>query len=322
MYSFVSNVAKKAGILKNLNRINSNNKSKYCQISPLIKDRASLKTQIISGIQINGNDYRYDKRSEFLQQFDDSPLVDCQSIQDITVSSSNWSWISNLATKNQEFIDSFAKLITHCNDNGISIESTEFDIFIDDFTLRLSQFNENELLVALQLFVRMPFNNLRYDSRNFRELLMAFDDNSGRLSADWNIDKRLAACSIWCTIPHNKKSKFSKMVCNRFKRDISQLSPKHFVMAVFFMNYMHRYMDDNVDFEKDFLRVIDDLSIGDVANVCYTFNRDDYRLHNNELIDKIVEKALACNLDEISDLTLRQILKVPIMLILTKFFLN
>lgn len=272
--------------------------------------KISLKTKICNSME-GKYEFHYDNSTDILLQFDSNPTLTLGVRCDDRELPIDVVWLNTPSKTNDEAIQKFIHLTEYLlSDASSSITSTEFDRFIDQFTESMSQFNENEMLAALQIFSRMPIKQLRFSTRNFRELFMALDDNSARCAMDWDTDKRLAVCAIWNTIPSARKSKFIMMVCNQFVRNFNGMSVKHFVSAVVYMNLMYHSIEDLNAFQNDFLALIDDMTLNEILLVSCAFNRKNFRITNTKLIDGIMRRLVEDDLDDVKDGALHQLVKV------------
>lgn len=288
-----------------------NTLSKYTRLNySIVANKVTFKTQIINGLE---DKYRYDRASNALLQFDSSAmLLDKISLNVERVDALDLDWLNAPSTTNAERLERFNRLTSYLASNSeqISITSTDFDAFIDQFTDRMSEFNENEVVAGLQIFARMPLERPRMSTRNFRELFMAFDDNTARCAMNWDYDKRLAVCGIWSVIPLARKCKYITMVCNKFEARMNELTARQFVPAIFYMNALNHIIEDLPKFERNFNRLINDLTIDEIGLVCYAANRKDYRLTNSQLVGNILRRFVTDPLDDVKDIALIQLVKV------------
>lgn len=299
------------GALKCLNTVTSVQKRAFrlnklpAFNSPADVLRVPLSTRIINVSEIN---HEYDKTAGAILQFETSPLIGTDRF-DVKAQSS-LEWLNDCSqSTHQELIERLNCLSNYCHAANVPITSTEFDSFVDIFTKRLLDFNENEVIASLQIFARMPIDKMKLGERNFHELWAAIDDNCARSAMEWDVGKRLAVCPIWSGVPVARKGKFAQMICNKFKQDLNDLSAKEMVAAVIFMNNTAQFIDNRA-FEKNFNRVLDDLTVDDIGLLCCVFNRENYSIHQSELIERLLSRVLAENIDDMPDRALRQILKV------------
>lgn len=282
--------------------------------------RTPFKTRVINVSEIN---YAYDKAARIILQFDTSPLIDTSSLNGSPQLSLDLQWLNDAnPSSHQKLIDKLNCLSNYCHEHKVSITSTEFDVFIDILTNRMHDFNENEVIATLQIFAGMPNDNMKLGERNFHELWQAIDESCARSSMEWDTDQRLAICSIWSIIPMARKSKFTQMVCNKFKQDLDVLSGKQMAAAVRFMNDTAQFIVDYRVFERSFNRVLDDLTIIDIGRMCYVFSRDNFRIHKSELIHRILSRLVGENIDAIADNALKKILQVCFFLFLNAHYAN
>lgn len=260
-------------------------------------------------VKCSNANFRYDKNAKSLFQFESSPLI---NVHDISTANGHLdaAWLNNPDVTNEELVERLNFVSNYCREHDISITSEDFDKFIDNLTQKLSEFNENEVIAAVQIFSRMPLEAVTRNSRNFVELWMALDDHTARCAMQWDIDRMLAVCDVWIGIPLAKKTRFVKMICNKFAKERKNLPAQQLVRAVSFSNSMQKFDENNINFEKDLERVIDELSLDEVSRLCYTFNKSKARVQKVSLARKILDKCIAEDTKGLEDVDLKRLVEV------------
>lgn len=261
-------------------------------------------------LKCSDGNFRYDKLARSLFQFESSPLIEVNDITTAKGEALDQIWLNDPDLTNRQLIERLNFISNHCHQNDVSITSEEYDIFIDNLTRKMSEFHENEVIACLQIFSRMPFKNPKISSRNFVELLTALDENCSRHAVDWDLDKRLAVCDIWISVPMANKTKFSKLICEKLAEDLRYMNASQLVQAVRVSNFLRRYVEKVHAFEPYFASAFDELSLESIGGLCYTYNLVNAHVRTTEMVHKILSKAVVEDLSELSDFSLGQLVKV------------
>lgn len=276
-------------------------------IRNLRKTTANLQTQCTSGVvpcnivKINEHHYRFNIEAKAIVQFDDVPLHPDYEIPPLNGPELNAKWLNDPSCSNKELIERLIFVSNYCKENEQEITSTEFDAFVDNFTARLANFTENELLAALQVFSRMPQPDKKgytLNDRNFAELWMALDDSCGHWSQRYPIDqlmhKLLLFCDIWKEISLRRQSKFAQAACRKIFKRAKMLGPAQYVQGILFTLKIGKYLytENKTLFIKDLDRLLDDLSVNDMGILCGSLAKENsFRLTKTDLIHRIIAKV-------------------------------
>lgn len=220
---------------------------------------------------------------------------------------------------NAETIDRFEAVLNRCVTEKISLTSTEFNDFVDDFISKIPEFATNELLTALQLFARFPMEDFSLNSPNYTELFMAFDQMCAIKAADWDFDKILLVCDVWVNLPQAKKSKFISLATTFFDRRLRYLTVNQIVQAIHYMNVLDKRLADYRPFENKLEEILDTLTVEQLGIICRSFSKQDFTLQKVELSHKMIEYLLRQDIDAVDNVFLIKILHVSFVLFTSLF---
>lgn len=211
---------------------------------------------------------------------------------------------------NVDLILTLKDVCNFCVETNTSLESEQFDAFVDELASRLPKFTSNEAVCALQIFGRIPMVHRPTEKRNFAELMIGLDQACTINAADWTIDQVLYVGSIWCTIPMAKKTYYSRYLGRHFNKYAKLMTTKQLAEAMCYTNTLKRPIDDIRKFENVFDANIEAMTPIELVIVCRLFYRVEKRLEKPELRKKLFAYVLERDLDEVNDFSLTNILYV------------
>lgn len=257
------------------------------------------------------SDFRYKREPYFsIYQFDSSPSIN--SISTFTGIELDTTWLNKPECTNQELIERLLFVSNYCLEHEYEITSTTFDTFVDNFVGKLHEFNENELIAALQIFSRMPKRGYSFRDRNFIELWMALDDNCGFAIQNWDIDQLLNVCDIWMSIIMTRRSKFVQITCRRFIKKAQMMTIKQYVRAMQFSGNLDLFIEEKTPFMKHLDNILDKISLEETGIVCGVVDlKESGRLTKVDMIHRLIAKVIhEEHLDKVDDKSLYNVLRV------------
>lgn len=249
--------------------------------------------------------YQFDEETKAVVQYDD-----VQAHKDID-------WNQSTANfNNTELINAFDALLNHCRTNNVQLSDEQFDEFVDGFVQRLPDFNVNELIRALQIFVRNPLDRNQLRQRNWIEVFQAFDQ-ACCIKTDGLLPEQLVfMSSIWLDIDSAKRSWFPLLLSRHLNRYLRTMSAPDLALALFYMNSKALPINDIRAFENIFEEKIEDLTLEEFAVVVWTFIRLETKLEKQELRNKFFDYLEKQDFHRLPDAYLSKILIVSKMCIL------
>lgn len=254
-----------------------------------------------------GRHKMFQRTSQFIYQFDDETrnLTHFPSVK----RNIEWNEQTN-SYNNDKLICAFEDMLNYSQENNIPLVDTQFDQFIDDFCKRMEQFTLNEVIRALQIFAKYPWNGSNIRQRNGIELYYAFDQACSIRSSDLLTQQLLFLSSIWLSIPHSKQTQFANLVQRILQRYMRTMSGPELAQSFLYINCWRKYIEDIRAFENIFENVLDDMTIEEVTTILWTFVRKDTKLEKQELRNKFIDYLSKQNLNQLNDSELSKILTV------------
>ncbi|XP_055319239.1 uncharacterized protein LOC129576975 [Sitodiplosis mosellana] len=241
----------------------------------------------IMGYFLNSGRHRmFRKESTIIYQFDDETrnLTTWQCPH--SLKNVDWKQSTN-DYNNDQMISAFESFLNYSLDNDCPLSDTQFDEFVDIFCARLQEFGLNELIRALQIYARFPWDRLQLKQRNYIDLFHAFDQACTIQSEDLLPDQLLFISSIWMTIPSSKKTWVSALISRLLNRYMKNMSAPEMAQALYYINCMTRPIEDIRAFENLLETTIDDMTLEELSTVLWTFIRLETKIEKQELRDKL-----------------------------------
>lgn len=278
---------------------------KYGNSSAHIKERDIMRNYFLN----SGRHSMFRKESTVVYQFDDETrnLTRWESPN----SEKTVEWDQPLKNYNNEkLICAFENCLNYSLKNNIPLSDAQFDEFVDVFTKRLQKFSVNEMIRALQIFARYPFDRLQLRERNYIDLFYAFDQASTIQSEDLLPDQLLFISSIWMAIPSSKKAWISILMARLFNRYMKTMSAPEMAQALYYINCMTQPIEDIRALENVFEKTIDDLTLEEFSTVLWTFIRLDTKIEKQELRNKFFNYLEKQDLSQLCESQLAKVLIV------------
>lgn len=200
---------------------------------------------------------------------------------------------------NADFLATFEHIRKHCIEKNVSLESKEFDAFVDRFAEQLPHFKLNEVWTAVQIFAKFSTDNDTYHKRNYAEIWIALDETSVIKANGLKLNQWIFLGSIWTAIPGGKRALFVKLTGRMMNKRFKSMSSVELVQAIFFMNQNKCPLDNVRNLENIFEANLDQMTLQDVSIVCHTFCRLEKGFMKPELRQKLYEYLLSRSDDEL-----------------------
>lgn len=272
-----------------------------------INEREYLRNYYIN----SGRHNVFSRESTLVYQFDDETRK--LTTWKCPTSLQNIEWDQSVTCYNNiEMICAFESLLNYSLENNIPLSDEKFDGFVDDFTKRLQEFSLNELIQALQIFVRFPLNKLQMRERNYIELFHAFDQACTIKSQDLLPEQLLFIGSIWFYLAGSKKTWTAALLGRLFIRYMKNMSAPEMAQALYYINCMTQPIEEMRALENIFEKNIDDMTIQEVSTVLWTFIRLDTKIEKQELRDKFWAYLEKQDLSQLCESQLTKVLIVSI----------
>lgn len=253
--------------------------------------------------------YQFDDETRRLvkyERLESSKITDWQNLPDGEINATN-------------LIDAFEKMLKYSKSNGVSLTDEQFDQFVDRFTAYMTNFNGNELLRALQLFAKAELTKELVVQRNYVELHRAFDRQSTIQIAEMHVDQFMYLCSIWLEIPFYAKTYFTVCVSRLFNRRFKTMKPTQLPMAAYYLSRLQRPVDEVRELENHFNNAFDEMQIEDLAMMAWAFGKNESKLENVELRDRIFKHLAQYDISKVEGSVLIKITPVNNIMIKLQF---
>lgn len=217
--------------------------------------------------------------------------------------------ISTAAAKdNSQLVDRLEKIAHYCKQHSLTISDERWDGIVDTFVSQISSFADSELLQTLRILTIFP-PAPGVGSRNFLEMWTALDDECLKRLDNWSTQERLLACDHWFRLNMAKVSNFPMQATKRMGRNLKRLTPSQLVQTLFYVNMQRKIVLEMFPFETALGKVIDQLSIDEIAIMSMGFFKTQTKLNIPEVVEEIY-KRLTDECLTLSDISLTAILKL------------
>lgn len=206
-----------------------------------------------------------------------------------------------------EILKSFHSLIAYCKHTDTCISNGKFDSFINAFTEKCFEFNDNQLSEALQCLIRLP-ECPSSSTRNFVECWNSLDDNCVERLKNWQTDHILYVCDLWYQLKLAKLNTYNWHAIRKLGRKLQQLSPQQLVQSMFYCNLLREPMVEIFDFEHNLAKHIGRLSLDEIGVMCMGFFKTQTSIKSSDLVSTIIER-LCTELGTVSNITCVNVMK-------------
>lgn len=200
----------------------------------------------------------------------------------------SWREITPQSTS-AEILMGLRNLQEYCTSTKTELTSEQFDGFVDIFVSRAKDFNVNELLCALQIFVRFPMNLFLVKQRNFAEIIIALDEETTKKAIWMTLEQLIFLCGIWAEIPKSKTF-FPKFAARQFNTYNKVMTSQQLTQAILFLNYFKRPIEDIRFFENVFENQLNNLDLKEISIIFSLFMRVNKHIAKPELRSKLLKK--------------------------------
>lgn len=234
--------------------------------------------------------YQYDEESKRLTEWHAAP----------TSTTSDWQHLPADEIRAERYIDAFSTMLDYSRAQEMPLTDERFDQFIDRFIGQMSGFSTNELLRAIQMFARAGLTKELMVQRNYVELHRAFDRRCTIELACLQPNQCIFLCSIWEQIPFNRKTYFATCASRVLNRRFGTMAASELGLAAFYLARLKRPVDEIRELENHFDRTINEMTIEDIAMMAWAFERNDAKIENLKLRDKLFTRLVTLKPSEFS----------------------
>lgn len=206
-----------------------------------------------------------------------------------------------------EILKSFHSLVGYCKHTDICLSSGKFDSFVNAFTEKCFEFDDNQLSEALQCMIQLP-ECPSSTTRNFVECWNSLDDNCVERLKDWQTDHILYVCDLWYQLRLAKMNTYNWHAIKKLGRKLQRLSPSQLVQSMFYCNLLREPMVEIFDFEHNLAKCIAQLSLDEIGVMCMGFFKTQTSIKSAALVQTIIERLLS-EIGTVSDITCVNLMK-------------
>lgn len=210
--------------------------------------------------------------------------------------------------KPEEVIAAFEKLSDYAYCNKYKIDSNQLDAFIDALADNMDEFNDDQLDSVCRNLMKWPQTE-SVAVRNYIEVWGSLDDVIMKKLTNWDIEKVLMFADNLYNLHLVRRSDFMWKALNKAIGKVMKLSPQQLVQSMFYVATYRRSMKNIFDFEIQFGRLFDNLSLDEIGVISMGFFKSKTPLRNVEIISRMIDKVTK-EADTVHEITLCSILKL------------
>lgn len=225
---------------------------------------------------------------------------------DINVASNfldkNWHTVSI-----DDLMQGLFDVVSYCRKTEVQISDTKFDSIVDAITERRYEFTDNQLMDLLKSLMILPETPTKH-TRNFWDIWLAIEEVNVDRMSDVNYPKRFLIADHYYRLNLGRTTHYTYRTLVHFGRHARTLPKDQLLHMIFLLNIMRKPLENMVDVEKNWIKLVDDMSIQENALMCMGFFKTQTRIKDPELVAKLYEK-LRENLNTIESIPLVNCLK-------------
>ncbi|XP_055912062.1 uncharacterized protein LOC129946061 [Eupeodes corollae] len=205
-------------------------------------------------------------------------------------------------------VEDFKSLMLYCHKKEVCISEDTFDEFVDLFCSECHKFSDEQIIDCLA-YLRIHPSTTSTRTKNYCEIWNELDKVCVSRIDQWKMKELLHISDAWYQLGVARISKFVLLALRKIGRKVSKMSRDEMIHSMFFCNIVRRPIIEMFDYEVNFNKLIDGMSIDEVGVMSMGFFKTQTPIRNPELIDKIIRKTIG-SVDTVKDITLVAILKI------------
>lgn len=210
--------------------------------------------------------------------------------------------------KPDELITTFEKLSDYAHCNAFKIDDEQLDSFIDALADNMSEFNDDQLDSICRNLLKWPETE-SVSVRNYIEIWGSLDDAIMKKVTNWNIEKTLMFVDNMYNLFLIRRSDFVWKALLKANQKALKLSPKQFVQSMFYFAAYRRSTKEIFDFEIQFSKVFNELSIDEIGVACMGFFKSKTQIRSEDIVSRMIHRVTE-EVDTVHEITLCSILKM------------
>ncbi|XP_055844605.1 uncharacterized protein LOC129910997 [Episyrphus balteatus] len=205
-------------------------------------------------------------------------------------------------------VEDFKSLMLYCHQNEECVSNDKFDKFVQLFCTECHKFTDEQLIDCLS-YLRIHPPTVSTRTKNYCEIWNELDKVCLNRVERWSMKELLHISDAWYQLGVARISKFVLIALRKIGRKVPKMSRDEMIHSMFFCNIVRRPVIEMFDYEVNFFKLIDGMSIDEIGVMSMGFFKTQTPIRNPELLNKIIQRTME-SAGTIKDITLVAILKI------------